>query len=149
MMLWEWNTGANKENALIYLVSVMTALVQKLLGLKSLLLQFLDGKLKLVALLGGRVALKGAPPRPQVIGTLHPTILETLLVLRRHVAGRARTKRSVRRINRRRTKTYRFASGSCKLGRVAVNATSARQVCRMNVTYFWRKKIMCEKTLDW
>lgn len=57
-------------------------LVQKLMvGLKSLLLQLLDSKLKLVAPLGGLVALLGCHPCHQATGILHLPIPKTLLIL--------------------------------------------------------------------
>lgn len=86
--------GGNKPRSLIYLVSAL-ALVQKLSRLKSLLLQFLDSKLKLVVSLGGLVALLGVHPRHQAMGTL--PIPETLLILQRPVAWRAEMKRSVKK----------------------------------------------------
>lgn len=85
--------GGNKPKSLLYLVSAM-ALVQKWSRLKSLLLQFLDSKLELVASLGGLVALLGVHPRHQAVGTLHLPIPKTLLILQRPVAWRAEKKRS-------------------------------------------------------
>ncbi len=83
--------GGNKPKYLLYLVSAM-ALVQKLPRLKSLLLQFLDGKLKLVASLGGLVVLLGVHPCHRAICTLHLPIPKTLLSL--PVAWRVEMKRS-------------------------------------------------------
>lgn len=67
------------------------ALVQKLLRLKSLLLQFLDSKLKLVTSLGGLVALLRVHPRHQAVRALHLSIPKNVLVLQWPVAWREKT----------------------------------------------------------
>lgn len=68
----------------------LNALVHKLLGLTLLLLQLLDSELKLVASLGGLVALPGVHPCHQAVSTLHLLIPKSLVVLRGSVAWKNR-----------------------------------------------------------
>lgn len=74
-----------------YLVSTV-ALLQQLLSVASLLLQFLNSKLKLVTPLSGLVALLGVRPCHRATGTL--PIPKTLFILRRPVACKAEIERN-------------------------------------------------------
>lgn len=85
--------GEAIQKSLLYLWSIM-AWFQELLRLKSLLLQFLDGKLKLVASVGGLVALLGVPLCHKALGTLHLPVPKALLIFQRSVAWKADMKRN-------------------------------------------------------
>lgn len=66
------------------------ALVQKLLRLKSLLLQFLDRKLKLASSLGGLVVLLRVRCPRQAVGALQLAVPRRLLVSRRPAPSRGK-----------------------------------------------------------
>lgn len=72
----------------LYLLSTV-AMVQKLLRLQPLLLQFIDCKLKLVASIFGLVALQGAHHCRRSMSTLHLLVQNALFIFRRSVDWKA------------------------------------------------------------